>query len=418
MLLSQPILRWFDLHLRNSSQIGYQSRVKQGNMEQASAPLYTAAIDKQEMAVKQQQYFWNLKPVEILAWAKKRQPELSLLTGMTLASILISGAAIAVLLNPNLGQTLTYKPLIDDETLAASHRISLGEQLLGQVARVLEIEIIETQGPEIGRHSAAAPAMTIVAQADKAAPMPEADLTVGLKVMVVAAGAGLGFTGLMRLVPLIPFSALGPQRRQPLSQRLRPSNGSSQPLAPVSSRSSGPNQTLIPGALTSLAVTTSWSERRDDYHANNDHASMHPHASPRRRSRTREKPQQHRSRRKALRRHFVQTTQSAQGSTGGLRPMALETTNGAAQPDRVQEAGAQPKQRSQSSRQPVSFVTLDTFSKASLPPGQSSSPARPTMLWPSPTTKETGTPATSTPTAFDFLDELDIRRQYPLNNKN
>lgn len=384
-------------------------------MEQVSTPLEAADLNQPEILIEQKTYFWHLRPTDIAAWTGKRKPELALLTGMTLTSCLISGAAMAVLFSPNLGQTLTYDPLIDDATLAASRRISLGEQLLGQVARVLEIEIIETQGPEVGRHKAAAPAMTIVAQADNAAPMPEADLAVGLKAMVVAAGVGLGVTGLMRLVPLIPFSALGPRRRQPLSQRLRSSEVNAQPFAPVVSNRplAGQNQALIPGALTSLAaqqVGLSKGFPNNTSRANQSEPGHRPKSGA----------QQHRSRREALRRRLVQTSQSGRTLVGGLRPANSASRNSVAENSitapPVHQARAGQDQRSPVPRQPASFVPLQSFSATQLTPGQGGTQPH-TALWPNPRPVQPGKPAPTAPTQFDFLDDLDMRRQYPLDNR-
>ncbi len=381
-------------------------------MEQASTPLGTAEIDAQNIGLDpQRQYFWNVKPVQIATWSKRRKPELAMLAGMTLTSVVVSGAAMAVLFSPNLGQTLTYDPLIDDATLAASRRVSLGEQLLGQVARVLEIDIIETQGPEVGRHPATTPAMTIVAQAEKATPMPEADLSVGLKAMVLAAGVGLGVTGLMRLVPLIPFSALGPRRRQPLSQRLKPSDVTSQPLAPVSSqRPTGPNQALIPGALSSIAPPPlSWPERA------RQEASAPSSAVPGRRARTSAPPQKHRSRRKALRHRFAKTTQTERAK-GKLQPGQAASPK-ATPANHASQTGVVRQPRSQAPSQPVSLVPLNSFSSSTLIPKPNGAP-QPTALWPS---GQPGKPGKQSPTAptsqFDFLDDLDIRRQYPLGDR-
>ncbi len=383
-------------------------------MEQATTPLDHPDIDDPGIVTEQKRYFWNVKPVEIATWTQQHKPELALLMGMTLTSCLISGAAMAVLFSPNLGQTLTYEPLIDDATLAASRRISLGEQLLGQVARVLEIEIIETQGPEVGRHTVTAPAMTIVAQADNAAPMPEADVALGLKAMVLAAGVGLGVTGLIRLVPLIPFSALGPRRRQPLSRRLRASDVStSQPFAPVlSNRPVGPNQALIPDALTSLTVP------KGGLAAGLTNDALPPsHTNQGRRTRANSQPRQYRSRRQAVRRRLAKTAISGRNLVSGSRSGKTPPHNIAKPGNTVGREGiSQETQRSQAipppRSQPVSFVPLSSFTEGSLIPGENRA-LRNTALWPN---NQAAKQVPAAPARFDFLDELDMRRQYPLEN--
>ncbi|NJN30007.1 MAG: hypothetical protein HC824_05825 [Synechococcales cyanobacterium RM1_1_8] len=169
------------------------------------------------------------------------------------ASCVVSGAALAVLFSPNLGQRLAYVPLIDESTLKANRGTGLGDQLLDQVARVLEIDIVETQGPAVGARNRATPAMTIVAQADEPTLMPETTLTVGLKAVMLATGVGLGVTGILRLLPALP---IGPQRRRPLVERLAPLPLDS-PLAPLDPRATGSGsgrQTLIPGAMAALSM--------------------------------------------------------------------------------------------------------------------------------------------------------------------
>lgn len=366
------------------------AREMQGRMAQVNtlldiAELDIADSDELEVEVDQQRYFWQVRPAAIAHWTVNHKPELALLTGMALTSLVISGAAMAVLFSPNLGQTLTYDPLIDDATLAASRRMSLGEQLLGQVARVLEIEIIETQGPEVGRHSVGAPAMTIVAQADKAAPMAEADLALGLKAMVLATGVGLGVTGLMRWVPRIPLSAIGPRRRRPLSQRLNPADVIQRPLAPVTANpAEGRSQALIPGALNSWSVVEQIQPVREQ--APTPKRAPGPvswplHISPGRRHKNRSK-----------------------------LPQA-----GAAQAHRPALMGEEVGQtlRSQPPSPPISFVPLSSFATTALIPAKQRSSQRQVLLpnpQPANPSSQLGKP---TPGPFDFLDQLDMRRQYP-----
>ncbi len=383
-----------------------QSVVKQEYMEQASRPLVeTAELEEREVVAEPPNYFWNVKPVSILHWGSTHKPELALMAGMSFVTLAVSGAALSVLLSPHLGQAITYEPLIDDATLAASRRITLGEQLLGQVARVLEIEIVETQGPEVGHRSRTVPAMTIVAQADKAAPMPEADLTVGLKAMVIAAGVGLGVTGLMRLLPLLPpLPPMGKQRRQPLAQRLKPTVGGTHPLAPVSA-SSRSSQTLMPGALTSLAMPGHGTHASQDVAvASHQGTSLKSSARRGRRDKTLGRaqrsnqavnPGQRRSQRQPHAKH------------GDLTESRRRPVSG--DPGQRRQSPHRPPNRQPS---PTSFVQLNAFSAS--PAVQGAGAPRSVLL---PNAHFRATPSGQASVPGDMLNDLDVRRQYPLSDR-
>lgn len=383
-------------------------------MKRASTPFAAAEIDEQEASTDpQQNYFWTVGAADIESWLKQRRPELTLFAGMSMASLLVSGAATAILFSPNLGQKLIQKPLIDDATLAASRRVSLGDQLLGQVARVLEIEIIETQGPEIGRHTKAAPAMTIVAKADKAAPMLEADTALGLKAIALATGVGLGVTGLMKLIPLNALSALGPRRRRPLSQRLSPGDISAQPLSPViSTTPAGVNPVLIPGALASLSTAKASS--------NGESKNLSPQASRGNPQSIEAQSKARPSRRKALRRQLTQMPKgfnrarqdSPSGQPGASPSSPLRPS---ANPTSLSPASSQMTPRSHPYRQPASFIPLQSFSNTALIPGQGKT-APNQALWSNPAlSPQPGTQPRQGKAQFAFMEELDMRRQYPLD---
>lgn len=412
MLLSLPNCAGLICFAATLASLG-QSVVKQEYMEQASRSLETAELEaeleERDVVEEPPKYFWNVKPAAIFHWGSTHKPELALMAGMGLVTLVVSGAALSVLLSPHLGQTITYEPLIDDATLAASRRISLGEQLLGQVARVLEIEIIETQGPEVGHRSRNVPAMTIVAQADKAAPMPEADLAVGLKAMVIAAGVGLGVTGLMRLLPLLPpLPSLGKQRRQPLAQRLKPTVGETHPLAPraVSARSS---QTLMPGALNSLAMPGHGPPVRQETEA----------ASP---QRTRVK---HPARRGRRTRNLGQSQQPTKAVNPASRRAKRKSHSGHgdfAEPRRRPVSAGDPGPRRQSSpastthrqARPTSFVSLNAFSASPVAQGTGASRS---VLLPNANSRFRANPLGQVANPGDMLSELDVRRQYPLGDR-
>jgi len=398
-------------------------------VEQESIAIETADNDGQEATI--QLAFKPLNPAELLAWLKVRKPELALLLGMTSASVLVAGAALAVLLSPNLGQKLTYDPLIDEATLAANTRSSLGEQILGQVARVLEIEIIETQGPGVGHRRRPVPSMVIVAQADQAVAMPEADLAVGLRAMVLAAGVGLGVTGLMRLMPRIPFSALGPRRRQPLSQRLTATEVADQPLAPVVASSAAratrtiTSGALIPGALNSLAVPPFGEE------VSRPGNSPGPAVRPAWRDVIAHVGQQRpRLRRKGLRRieqaleqkikptigpEVKQTRRiertSVRGSEAGIATQNIGVSQ-VAKPDLeshqsgVNLASVSPAMLAHS----ISFVSLSSLSPVSAA-GKPNSPSKPKALLPSIGAVTAKASASTVSAPLDFLDNLKLRKQ-------
>jgi len=369
-------------------------------VEQESIAIGTADIEGQGATVKSASR--PLNPAELLAWVKGRKPELALLLGMTSASFLVSGAALAVLLSPNLGQKLTYDPLIDEATLAENTRSSLGEQLLGQVARVLEIEIVETQGPGVGHRRRPVPSMVIVAQADQAVAMPEADLAVGLRAMVLAAGVGLGVTGLMRLMPRIPFSALGPRRRQPLSQRLTATEVTDQPLAPVvASRAARATRTLLPGALNSLAVSPAGKE------ASSPGDSPSPAVRPVWRNAIAHVGQRPRLRRRGLRRMEQALEQKTQQTVG---PNAVVS--------QVSKPGSESRQSSGNLAQvpptklvpSISFVSLGPLSPVSAA-GKPNSSSKPKALLPSIGTATAKASANAVSAPLDFLDNLNLRKQ-------
>ncbi len=151
-----------------------------------------------------------------LAVAKVReyQLEISLFSGMIASTCLITGAAMTVLVNPNVGQQLTPVSLLKPGSLPEGGFSAVGKAIRG-FRGPLKIEIVQGGGANL--EPSAHPLATIVAPAEFQPQLAEAMTERNTQLLTYALGAAGAMLVLGRLAPHLP---VWPKRRQPLGERL------------------------------------------------------------------------------------------------------------------------------------------------------------------------------------------------------